>query len=53
MKIEKVAMFVNQVNSRLDCQEQEERLRQINDRIGPFEYIAAPPELTAVRLKQQ
>nr|ACI90358.1 pleckstrin homology domain containing family G-like protein [Philodina roseola] len=46
--IEKVGMFVNQVNSKLDCQEQEERLRQINDRIGPFENIAAPPELTTV-----
>jgi hypothetical protein len=43
-------MFVNQVNSKLDCQEHEERVRQINDRIGPYETISAPPELTSVRV---
>ena len=41
-------MFVNQVNSKLHSQEQEERVRHINDRIGPFENISAPPELAAV-----
>ena len=39
---------MNQVNSKLDSQEHEERIRQINDRIGPFEHISAPPELTSV-----
>jgi hypothetical protein len=33
----------------LHNQEQEERVRQINNRIGPYEYVAAPPELTSVR----
>jgi hypothetical protein len=43
-----VANFVNRVNSKLHSQEQEERVRQISDRIGPFENVSAPPELTSV-----
>ncbi|CAF1584908.1 unnamed protein product, partial [Adineta ricciae] len=46
--IQKVATFVNRVNSKLHNQEQEERIRQINDRIGPYEYVSAPPELSSV-----
>ncbi len=36
------------MNSKLHNQEQEERIRQINDRIGPYENVSAPPELTSV-----
>ena len=43
-----MATFVNRVNSKLHNQEQEERIRQINDRIGPFENVSAPPEFTSV-----
>ena len=43
-----MATFVNRVNSKLHNQEQEERIRQINDRIGPYEYVSAPPELSSV-----
>jgi hypothetical protein len=43
-------MFVNRVNSKLHKQEQEERIRQINDRIGPYDNISAPPEVTSVRI---
>jgi hypothetical protein len=32
----------------LHSQEQEERVRQISERIGPFENVSAPPELTSV-----
>ncbi|CAF3708814.1 unnamed protein product [Adineta steineri] len=46
--IQKVATFVNRVNSKLHNQEQEERIRQISDRIGPYEYVSAPPELTSI-----
>ncbi|CAF2723674.1 unnamed protein product [Rotaria sp. Silwood2] len=46
--IQKVATFVNRVNSKLHNQEQEERVRQINDRIGPYENVLAPPELTSI-----
>ncbi|UJR10063.1 hypothetical protein I4U23_014285 [Adineta vaga] len=46
--IQKVATFVNRVNSKLHNQEQEERIRQINDRIGPYEYVSAPPELSSI-----
>ncbi|CAF3057123.1 unnamed protein product [Rotaria sp. Silwood2] len=46
--IQKVATFVNRVNSKLHSQEQEERVRQISDRIGPFEYVSAPPEITSI-----
>lgn len=48
-QIQKVAKFVNRVNSKLHKQEQEERIRQIQESIGPYENISAPPELTAVR----
>lgn len=48
-QIQKVDNFVNRVNSKLHSQEQEERLRQISDRIGPFENVSAPPELSSVR----
>jgi hypothetical protein len=43
-----VANFVNRVNSKLHSQEQEERVRQISERIGPFENVSAPPEITSV-----
>ncbi|CAF3469720.1 unnamed protein product [Rotaria sp. Silwood1] len=46
--IQKVATFVNRVNSKLHSQEQEERVRQISDRIGAFEYVSAPPEITSI-----
>ncbi|CAF4928832.1 unnamed protein product, partial [Rotaria magnacalcarata] len=46
--IQKVASFVNRVNSKLHSQEQEERVRQISDRIGPFECVSAPPEITSI-----
>ncbi|CAM4965944.1 unnamed protein product [Rotaria socialis] len=46
--IQKVATFVNRVNSKLHNQEQEERVRQINDHIGPYENVIAPPELTSI-----
>ncbi|CAF0977659.1 unnamed protein product [Rotaria sordida] len=46
--IQKVATFVNRVNSKLHNQEQEERIRQINDRIGPYENVLAPPELSFI-----
>ena len=39
------------MNSKLHNQEQEERVRQINNCIGSYEYVAAPPELTSVRLR--
>lgn len=39
---------MNRVNSKLHNQEQEERVRQINDHIGPFDYVSAPPELSSV-----
>ncbi len=45
-----MATFVNRVNSKLHSQEQEERVRQISERIGPFENVSAPPELTSVCL---
>jgi hypothetical protein len=44
-------MFVNRVNSKLHKQEQEERVRQINDRIGPYDNVSAPPELTSVGIR--
>ena len=43
-----MANFVNRVNSQLHDQEQEERVRQISERIGPFENVSAPPEITSV-----
>jgi hypothetical protein len=43
-----VATFVNRVNTKLHSQEQEERVRQISERIGPFENVSAPPEITSV-----
>jgi len=43
-----VATFVNRVNSKLHSQEQEERVRQISERIGPFENVSAPPEIASV-----
>ncbi|UJR36019.1 hypothetical protein I4U23_028758 [Adineta vaga] len=46
--IQNVASFVNRVNSKLHSQEQEERVRQICDRIGPYEYVSAPPEITSI-----
>ncbi|CAF0943351.1 unnamed protein product [Adineta steineri] len=46
--IQKVATFVNRVNSKLHSQEQEERVRQISDRIGPYENVSAPPEITSI-----
>ncbi|CAF1678897.1 unnamed protein product, partial [Adineta ricciae] len=46
--IQNVANFVNRVNSKLHSQEQEERVRQISDRIGPYEYVSAPPEITSI-----
>lgn len=45
-----MATFVNRVNSKLHCQEQEERVRQISERIGPYEQVSAPPELSSVNL---
>ncbi len=43
-----MATFVNRVNSKLHSQEQEERVRQISERIGLFENVSAPPEITSV-----
>ncbi len=43
-----MAIFVNRVNSKLHSQEQEERVRQISERIGPFENVSAPPEIVSV-----
>lgn len=48
-QIHKVATFVNRVNSKLHKQEQEERIRHVQESIGPYEYVSAPPELTPVR----
>ncbi|CAF0980642.1 unnamed protein product, partial [Didymodactylos carnosus] len=46
--IQKVETYVNRVNTKLNNQEQEERLRQISERIGQFDSVSAPPEILPV-----